>query len=230
MQTTQVPALGRHAWDELAGKLVEMVISGELQPGQRLVEAELADRFGISRGPVRTALQHLERSGLAETRLRRGMVVVEMTPADVRELYAVRIALEEAAVAALAERSEGVDWTAMAQYLDKMEAAAERGDTVEATYADLEFHRAMIQAAGNSRLLRAWEPLSSQIRLVIGTLQREDDATVRPLYADHRRILDMLRSDTPTKAASVLDHHLRNSRDVMIAHVEGLSSERSESS
>ena len=104
--------LGRSASDELAELLAASVVSGDLKPGERLIEAELAARFNVSRGPVRSALSTLHRLGLVEMRPRRGMVVVELTPSDVRDLYEVRIALERAAVERLTTASD-VDWSTL---------------------------------------------------------------------------------------------------------------------
>lgn len=215
-----VEVLGRHAWEELADELGQMVVSGELRPGQRLVEAELADRFGISRGPVRTALQQLERTGLIEVRHRRGMVVAEITSDDISELYAVRIALEKTAVDVICDGVAGRDLSTIWQHVDAMETAAARSDWAAAAQADLAFHRALCELSGNSRLLRAWEPLSTQIRVIIGTLMKSEEApVVAPLYGDHRSLLETMTSGDPQPAAGILVRHLEQSRDVMLARI-----------
>lgn len=211
--------LGRHAWAELADELAAMVIRGELKPGQRLVETEIAAQFEISRGPVRTALADLAQRGLAEEHGRRGLMVVEMTARDIRELYTVRMALEQAAIAELAKRTAGSLPTRLAALVDRLDEAARAGDHPTAVEADLAFHRELCAATGNGRLLRAWESLADQIRLVIGTLQDEEQAVVTPLYADHRLIFDALRAGTADVAKRLLDVHLVNTRDAMLSRI-----------
>ncbi len=220
--------LGRHAWAELADELSMMVITGKLKPGHRLVESELAEQFGISRGPVRTALADLEKRGLAEAYGRRGLVVVQMTPRDVSELYSVRIALEEQAISELAELGPNRPLEELGRHVADLEEAAHSHDRRAATEADLAFHRELCRATGNRRLLRSWEALADQIRLIIDTLQTEEYTVIAPLSADHGQVLDALRAEKPDQASKLLRAHLVNTREAMCGLLERQSSNESD--
>src|SRR5258708_13648682 len=106
MEVGGVEQLGRSASDELADLLAAAVVRGDLEPGERLIEADLAAQFDVSRGPVRSALSTLHRLGLVEMRPKRGMVVVQLTSSDWPDRYRVRIALEPPAVDTLTRRPD----------------------------------------------------------------------------------------------------------------------------
>ena len=212
--------LGRPAWAELADQLVDMIVSGELKPGQRLVEADIADRFGVSRGPVRTAFSRLERGGLVDLLPKRGMVVVEMTAHDVIEVYEVRVALEMVAIRAVATRARDLNLGSLETYVNQLVTASNDGDRAQAIQADLAFHRELCQLSTNQRLVRAWESLSNQIRLVIGTLQGEGYDKISPLLLDHQQIYRALLSDDPDVAVDLLRRHLLGTRDAMVSATE----------
>lgn len=224
-----VQTLGRHAWAELADHLADMIVDGRMPPGHRLVEAEVAESFGISRGPVRTALAALERQGLAEPKGRRGLAVVEMTVNDIRELFEVRSALELAAVTHLAENANEMDLAPLHERLRNLDlaAASESIGVVEVARTDLHFHRGLCELTRNARLLRSWENLSSQILLVMGTLQGGNITPVRHLFDHHAAVLEALESDQPHSAAEVMKTHLDRARILMVEAMQTLSESRS---
>lgn len=208
--------LGRPAWEELADALAELIIAGELAAGERLVETAVAERFGISRGPVRTALAWLERQGLAESRDTGGMVVVSMTPADVYELFEVRIALECAALQRILDERVA-DLSPLSWSLGQIEQAARTMDIQGLAVVDLDFHRKLCEMSGNGRLLRNWDELSYQIRLIIATIANDDVASVEPLTFDHHEVFDAIASPRPGfEPVDLLRGHLSRSRDAMI--------------
>ncbi|GAA3713838.1 GntR family transcriptional regulator [Nonomuraea antimicrobica] len=217
--------LGRSASDELADRLAASIINGELKPGERLVEADLAAQFDVSRGPVRSALSTLRRLGLVELPSKRGMVVVTLTPSAVRDLYEVRIALERAAVERLT-RTPHVEWSSLRERLKELEDADRSGSSVNAAHSSLGFHRNLCALAGNDRLLRAWEAHSALIKLAIRMRQAAEESTaVDPRLHDHRALLDTLMSKDPTPAVGMMVSHLEEIRDDLVRILEA-SAER----
>jgi DNA-binding GntR family transcriptional regulator len=209
--------LGRSAADELADELTALVVSGEFRPGQRLVEADLAARYNVSRGPVRSALSTLYRLGLVEMRPKGGMVVVDLTPSDVRDLYEVRIALERAAVERLT-RASNVDWSILRGKVEELEGADSRGNSGAATASSMDFHRNLCVLSGNERLLRAWEAQSSLIKLAIWMRQSaQDPTTVDPKLHDHRALVDALIARNHDEAVSLIVSHLEAIRDELVS-------------
>ncbi len=194
-------------WAEVFAELRELIVLGGLVPGERLVEADLAERLGVSRGPVRTALSELARVGLVELSSRRGARVVSLTARDVAEIYAVRMALERLSLQTTEIDAVPVMLPNLEADLDTLEAALDEGDRAAATRADLGFHRHLAALADNGRLLAAWDMQADQVRLVIGMVQR-DDPTVAAKSGEHRWVLEALRSGDREGACVALEHHL----------------------
>lgn len=142
--------------------LLERIVGGHCRPGERLVELQLAREFGSSQAPVREALRDLEKAGLVTIRPRRGSFVNDYHARTQHEIYAVRGALEDAAMRlalpALHERP-GV----VAEHLEGMREAARSGDVEAMVHHSVWFHRVIMRAAGNDLLLRMWESLHVEL-------------------------------------------------------------------
>jgi DNA-binding GntR family transcriptional regulator len=158
------PARRTSLGEDVADRLRQAILLGELAPGQHLREEELADRLEVSRGPVRDAFVLLEREGLIRSSRRRGVTVVELTRDDLDEIYTLRSALEPLATTLAIQRATPGDLTEIEQSLAEMVAAlAGTRKITERDAADLDvsFHDAIYRAAHHDRLYAAW----SQIRL-----------------------------------------------------------------
>lgn len=215
--------LGRSAADELTERLVELIVTGQLKPGERLVEAELADRYSVSRGPVRSAFAVLRQLGLVEVPTRRGTVVVELTRAEVADLYEVRIALECAAVDRLARLRDTLDLSEMRARLQQLEDVGPAGSSNARASTSVEFHHSLMTASGNARLLRAWESHADLIKLAMRIRQDAPRPMQDPALHEHREMLDALYSDTPARAVGLMASHLEVIRDELIQLLEASS-------
>jgi DNA-binding GntR family transcriptional regulator len=196
-----------------------LIISGEFAPGERLVESVLADRFAVSRGPVRTALMELERVGLVTSVPRRGMQVASFERADIDELFDVTLALERMAAREACERASSEQLARLHELLDALDAAQASGDQTAAVEADLELHRELMQASGNRRLLQIWTGMSDQIRFVIGVAQRAlPDVRWAPY---NRPIIEAVASRDAERAEQAVESCF----DTAHAKIRGLSAE-----
>lgn len=205
VERVQVPDL----WEVVADRIRNQIIAGELRPGSRLVETDLATRFGTSRGPIREALRELEREGIIITTPRRGTVVGSMTKQDLEEVYSVREALELLALREASRKADDATLQAMKVHLDRIDQAIESGDTTEVIKADLEFHRAILRAAQNQRLTAAWEQLSSPIALLIRIAMSMDIGFVRGEGGHHQQVLQALIQRNPDRAGAVLSRNFK---------------------
>ena len=122
-----------------------LIIAGVFAPGERLVEAALADRFAVSRGPVRTALAELERVGLVKSVPRRGIQVATFKRADIDELFDVISALEAMAARKAAEYASADQVSLLYEFLDELDRSQHDGDQAGAIEADLELHRQLVR-------------------------------------------------------------------------------------
>ncbi|MEU8251390.1 GntR family transcriptional regulator [Nonomuraea sp. NPDC048916] len=143
----------------------KLILSGQLKPGERLIEERLTEILGISRPPVREALRVLQRDGIVQSQPRHGFIVVPITAKDVREIYSLRMALERLAVDLGVPVRDPARLAPLRTALDEMRAAAELNDDEGILFANSAFHRALIALPGHSRLERAYDSLVMQLSL-----------------------------------------------------------------
>jgi DNA-binding GntR family transcriptional regulator len=182
-----------------------MVMLGQLRPGQRLNEVELANALGISRGPLREAISRLRSEGLLTAVLGRGAYVRTFTPDALADIYEVRIALETHAVR-LAARTLGPDDVAE---LREMLDAADQSVAAEQTYPhELDLHQRIVALAGSPALLDAVTEIHRQVHLA---RWRSGHHATRAKLAveEHRAVLDHLAAGDGEAAAALLEEHLR---------------------
>jgi len=208
----------KQLWESIADVLRDEILDGRLPAGSRLVETELAERFGVSRGPVRDALAELARGGLAVDLPRRGTFVSSLTDADLEEVYVIRRAIEEAAVRLAIARASEADVAVLLAALDEVEAAYGRDDLAAAWEADMAFHRVYCRLSGNGRLLALFDHLASQTVLLMRTAvaTRESLAWTPPVEF-HRRIADGIVARDVAAAIDAVGAHYQYTEDRLFA-------------
>ncbi len=137
------------------------------QPGDHLIEAEIARAMGVSHGPVREALRELEAEELIVIEPHRGAFVRAFTAQDVREIYSFRSLLETAMVNLAQARVQPADLDDLQALIERMRAAATDGEIEVEIELDLEFHRRLCALSGHRRMYEAWQRLASPIRLFL---------------------------------------------------------------
>ncbi len=186
------------------------ILSGTLEPGERLVEEQLTQRFRISRGPLREALRLLGEQGLVERLPRRGARVTTFSGRDFDELFAVRGALERFALTLISDRDPGqFDLRGAETALADLRDAALRGDRLAANNAHRAFHLALVAAAGNQQLLATYEGILAKLQLYMAANLRREADTASPDEGVHRheRLLEAVRSGNAKRIESELEHH-----------------------
>jgi DNA-binding GntR family transcriptional regulator len=209
-----VPPIDRSSTtDRVAQALRGMLFAGELSPGEPLREVSLAEAFEVARSTVREALQVLASEGLVRRYPNRGVVVTELTDADIEEIFGARLVLESAGVrAGLA----GADLQPVTRALATYTRAAE--DEALATHAHLEFHNALVALLGNHRLLASAHALTADLRLGLASVERARRNT-KDQVADHRRLLRLIRSGDEAAALAELERHLAAAKTSVAARV-----------
>jgi DNA-binding GntR family transcriptional regulator len=169
--------------------LIARIASGDVKPGERLVETRIAAAYGTSQAPVREALRDLEAMRLVETRPRRGTFVRHFVEKTLRESYVVRAALEEAATRLVILRGH-MPLEALRAQVAAMWEGARSGDPEASLRASVAFHRHIIQASNNDLLVQSWEGLRIEARtdatIIAADLDREEIAR------DHEELLATL--------------------------------------
>lgn len=192
--------------DQLRGD----ILSGALEPGERLVEGQLTQRFMISRAPLREALRLLVEQGLVEHLPRRGARVTTYSARDFDELFAVRDALERFALSLVQEQEAAeLDTRAVEAALTTLADAADRGDRLAASNAHRAFHLALVAMADSRQLLIAYEPLIVKLQIYMAANLRREADTSSPAEGvrRHQRLLDAVLSGDRVRIGEELDRH-----------------------
>jgi DNA-binding GntR family transcriptional regulator len=200
--------------EQVYERLQEMLIARTLAPGDHLVEERLAARLGVSRGPVREALQRLHRDGWLTLRPRHGAFVNEPTADQVREFFEARQLLESAAADLAAQRCDSEDAAALVQICDEAEADLHRGVPSQTMAAHTaRFHRRVLIGARNHLLLEFGEQLSQRSRWFFAPLV----ASIAPrAWVEHREVADLIAAGRADEAAGAMHRHVAESRDAYL--------------
>jgi DNA-binding GntR family transcriptional regulator len=189
---------------------------GSLPPGRQLNEVDLAARFGVSRGPLREAMQRLVQEGLLRSERNRGLFVLTLTPDDVRDIYTARTAVERAAVSLILRRDGGQAAARLDEVHREMKEAASRTDYPAVSDADLRFHEALVAASGSPRLMRMHGTLLVESRMCMTALER----TYRLLdevVAEHGALVDGIRASKEARLFQLIDTHMQDALQRLIA-------------
>lgn len=183
-----------------------------MAPGTQLGEVELAAQLGVSRGPLREAMQRLVAEGLLHSERHRGIFVRDLSPDDVRDVYLARLAVEQAAGRLVLRSHPEVAAVLLTEALEELERAAEQNDPVAMADADQAFHQVLVAASGSPRLRRMADGLLVETRMCLAALQN----TFPPadeLVAEHRLVRDAVRSEEPERLAAALEEHMSDAVD-----------------
>ncbi len=194
-------------------ELERRILSGELAPGDKLNEEDIAGRLNVSRGPVREAFRALESAGLLRMEKNRGVFVRQVSIAEADEIYEVRAGLDELIGRLLAERIRPAGLAELRELLKKMQQAA-RAKDVEAYYPlNVRFHDRLAELTGNGTLLSAYRRLVNELHLYRKeTLARGADSF--PISTrEHAEIVEALARKDSDRAGKLLYEHAMESRD-----------------
>ncbi|MGH3132434.1 MAG: GntR family transcriptional regulator [Gaiellaceae bacterium] len=198
--------------EQIKDILLERILRGELEPGERLVETRLARELGTSQAPVREALRDLQLLRLVESEPFRGARVRAVNDEQLLPVFPVRMALEELAAREAARRANG-DVRPLERELKAMRAAAGRGDWRTQISHDLAFHRAVIEMAENEPLLQSWLVLGVEVSTAFATYWTYWDQA--DLAEFHLPIVEAIRAGDPARAGAEARKHVRRTERVV---------------
>lgn len=210
-------------FETIAQQLREAIIGGELRPGDKLLETELADEFGVSRGPIREALRELSREGLVVDLPRRGTVVSTATLMDLIEVYDVREALETFAAIQVIAKATAADLARVQNRFTVMAKAWHARSTAHANRmnADLDFHREILRIAGNDRMINLYTQLATQTAVLLRTaMDMNPSLELSPPDAVHQSMLDAMIARDPDAVREAVANHYRHTRERLFTFID----------
>ena len=197
--------------DVVFNTLRQGILTGELKPGERLMEIHLANKLGVSRTPIREAIRKLELEGLVTMIPRRGAEVAQITEKSLRDVLEVRRALDALSVELACDRINDEELAALGKACESFEKAVSTGDPKKIAQADVEFHNIIVKAAGNTRLVQLINNLSEQMyryrfEYIKDTSQHQN------LIEEHRIIYQSIVNKQEGTAAQAARTHIDNQK------------------
>jgi DNA-binding GntR family transcriptional regulator len=188
--------------------LLEAIVNGELKPGQMLIEAELAAQLGVSRAPLREAINILSTRGLVEIVPYHGTSVKKLSRKDIEDLYSVRSLMEGYAIrhVILSDNTEAV-LAQLRTICDAMQEAAEAGDLREVNQIDRHFHDTLVASSGNDLLLNLWSMVSLRVRQVM-SLRNRKKGDLLGIARNHYGIVELIARRNVEEAVSHIHQHI----------------------
>ncbi len=193
----------------VSDELRRLVVTGELAPGSRIVEDRLAERLGVSRNPVREALQALAAEGFVEILPRRGAIVAQITPEQAEDLFDVRTALEPLAARLAARRTGAAGVERLREVLARAREATDAGELDLLAACNTEFHSAVVDLSGNDYLGLLVAPMARRVQWVF----RTSAATRAPhSWTEHEELMRAIASGDEEYAEAVARSHVAAAR------------------
>ena len=191
--------------ERVAFSLREMFLNGDLIPGQRLIETEIADQLEVSRGPVRDALKMLQDEGIVRIEPRKGTFVTKLCYEDLSDLYLLRGVIEGLGARLLAERGSPEQIQQLETCLNELMAS--KNDLKRFGQLDLQFHEMLCSLPGHRWLYRQWMSMKTYIWLFIQASQALDWPGSQEMVDSHAEIFQAIRYGLPILAEQAVKRH-----------------------
>ena len=200
--------------DVVFNTLREAILRGDLVPGDRLMELQLAAKLGVSRTPIREAIRMLEQEGLAITIPRKGAIVAGMTEKDMQDVLEIREALEELSVQVACDKITEEEVARLRENMENFEDSLKSGDLKRMAEADVEFHDVIYQATDNLKLINMLNNLREQMyRYRVEYLKNPSNH--EQLLREHEAIYRGIMEKDKDAVTEMIRKHISNQVDVV---------------
>lgn len=199
--------------------LREAIIGGQLRPGERMMEIQLAEEMGVSRTPVREAIRKLELEGLVVMIPRKGAYVAGLSLKDITDVFEIRRAVEGLAAELAAERITDDELETLERYLVIIAEQIEEGDLNKVVETDTKFHTLLYQASRNNRLTQIINNLREQIQR-FRTTSLAYPGRMKNALEEHRRIVEAISSRDGEQARRIAQEHIENAENSMMSMIQ----------
>lgn len=194
--------------------LREAILKGDLRPGERLMELQLASKLGVSRTPIREAIRMLEQEGLAVTIPRKGAEVARMTEKNMEDVLQIREALDDLAVQVACDKMTEQQLDNLTVAMKNFENAVQAGDLKHIVAYDVEFHDIIYESTDNPRLVTLLSNLREQIyRYRVEYLKEKENYPM--LVKEHETIVAALKEKNKKRVTDAMRCHIRNQAEAV---------------
>lgn len=198
--------------------LRQAILTGELKPGEPLMEVKLAEKLGVSRTPIREAIRKLELDGLVVIKPRRSACVASITKEDLTDVLEVRRVLEKLSIELCCRKRTGQDVVLLKESLEKFKQSIKKNDLTEIAVTDVQFHETIYNATGNKRLCQILYNLREQMyRYRLEYIK--DEQTRKQLIIEHEKILWAIEQRDEKKAVEAILLHIDNQQRTILENL-----------
>lgn len=208
------PIANKSLREHVLDTLRDAILNGELKPGRTLVESELATQLGVSRAPLREALQILSTEGLIETIPYRGTTVKHLTKIDIEELYSLRSVLESFAIQLIIDQNDPEHIRLLRQHFETMLEAAKSNDLKLVNQIDRKFHDSLIELSNHSLLISLWVVVAMRVRQVMA-LRNKRFTDITEIAYNHLAIIEAIAACDQAKAVALITDHVASVGDLI---------------
>lgn len=207
MNNNEIVQLQNSLGDTVADLIKRSIWNQEYKLGKRLLEKDLSEKYNVSRSTIREAFTILENQGLIVNKARKGTYVNHFTERDLKELIELRILIEKNAVVKALPSLKQADFKELSKILKAMKEQIKIADWYELFNLDLDFHRTIVNACGNSRVIKIFELNQIEMRTYLGYLAKSYKDP-RELYEEHLKLFNLLKSNDPNEVAKGFEDHI----------------------
>jgi DNA-binding GntR family transcriptional regulator len=220
----RVPLVAAPLRKQVIELLRNAITTFEYEPGQRLVERDLCERFEVSRTVIREALRHLEAEGLVELVANRGPVVSMATTESAKSLYEVREALESLAARCFADRATPAQKKRLTRALSRIEAAYSKGVLADELYEKDEFYRVLCEGAANPVITSTLKSIWARVQVLRGLSLRSPGRPIESL-GELQRVVAAIEKGDGEAAARFAAEHVRHAGATALARLSEIEEE-----
>lgn len=197
-------------------ELKTLILTGQIHPGMRLMEEELAEEMGVSRTPIREAIRKLEKEGLITIEPRRGAYVSQMSTEDMVDILEVRQNMEGLAARLAALRMSGEEKQKLVEMADRYGKAVSDGNMEEMIRCDTAFHHMIVEATGNRILIKMVEQLQELV-LRFRYLYYDNFKRAEQMIREHEQIYSAIMEENAEAAGDAADLHIQRLKEMVLS-------------
>lgn len=218
MKNKEIIQLQNSLGDTVANLIKKSIWNQEHKLGERLLEKDQSEKYNVSRSTIREAFTILENQGLIVNKARRGTYVNHFTERDLKELIELRILIEKNAVIKALPLLKQADYKELTEILKAMKNQIVIADWYELFNLDLDFHRTIVNACDNSRVIKIFELNQIEMRTYLGYLENSY-ANPEELYEEHLKLFNLLKSNDTNKIAKGFENHIIYAEEKLLGSI-----------
>jgi len=199
----------RSVREQITDRIRDYLLCGQIPAGERLSEAKLAENFGVSRGPIRESLVQLTSEGLLVSKPNCGVVVAPEPSGEIQEVIVpIRKSIEVYALKSIFDSLSSRDFRDWDELLHRLKLACRDADENLIVLCDIEFHRSILQRAGNADLLAVWQSILVRVRGHFQRAVHRYRGSLGEVYREHQELVEIFRTGDKEASLKALEEHI----------------------